>query len=270
MDSRQIFHGVFSRMLSCLGVTVLTLLSCALFATPVEAASIHRDVLLVRADSATIFATVLHDPNVVFLLFMVAICGLYLEISHPHAILPGAVGATTLLLFLFSASALTPNWVGFILMVLAFALLVLDVKLPAHGILTIGAVIALVSGTLIFFNSRNISASAYVHPWLVYVMGAVLGLLGFTLMAFVKHTRHIPSGVESMLGARVVALTPLRPAGRVNYAGENWAAILDPPTATADPGSELRIVAIEGLCLHVQFFHRQVFIDSEQTFNHEE
>ncbi len=254
MDSRQIFHS--SRMLSCLGVTILTPVSFALLATPVEAASTQSDVILAHADSPSFFAAFLHDPNAIFLLFLLAIIGMFLEIVHPRAIVPGVVGALAFVLFLLSASALTPDWAGFVFMILAFALLVLGVKLPTHGILTSGAVIALVGGTLIFFNSGDLSATAHVHPWLVYIMGVVIGLLGFTVMIFGKHTRHIPSGVESMLGARVVALTPLRPAGRVNYAGENWAAILDPPTASADPGSELRIVAVEGLCLHVQLFRR--------------
>lgn len=267
MDLRQIFHG--SRMLSCLGVTVLTLVSLALLATPVEAASTCSAVMLAHAASPSFFAAFLHDPNVAFLLFLLAIIGMFLEVAHPRAIIPGAVGAIALVLFLLSASALTPNWAGFVLMVLAFAFLVLGVKFLAHGILSIGAAIALVSGTLIFFNGGDLSASARVHPWLIYVMGVVIGLLGFTVMVCVKHTRHIPSGVESMLGARVVALTPLRPVGRVNYAGENWAATLEPPTATADPGSELRIVAVEGLCLHVQLFYRQALIDSELTLHHE-
>jgi membrane protein implicated in regulation of membrane protease activity len=55
-----------------------------------------------------------------------------------------------------------------------------------------------------------------------------------------------------MLGARVIALTPLLPEGRVSYGGEDWAAVLDPPILTADAGSELRIVSVQGLRLHVQ------------------
>ncbi len=55
-----------------------------------------------------------------------------------------------------------------------------------------------------------------------------------------------------MIGEKVIALTPLLPEGRVSYGGENWAAVLDPPTMTVDAGSELRIIAIEGLRLHVQ------------------
>ncbi|HEV2583616.1 MAG TPA: hypothetical protein VGT44_22335, partial [Ktedonobacteraceae bacterium] len=90
------------------------------------------------------------DPNVVFLLFVVAVIGIFVEIAHPGGILPGVTGAIALILFLFGAGSIAPNWAGLALMLLAFVLLVLDVKLTTHGVLTIGAVISLVVGALLF------------------------------------------------------------------------------------------------------------------------
>ena len=55
-----------------------------------------------------------------------------------------------------------------------------------------------------------------------------------------------------MIGATVIASTPLLPEGRIEYKGEDWSAVLDDPTASADPGTEVRIVAIEGLLVHVE------------------
>src|SRR5260221_12207082 len=43
------------------------------------------------------------DPNITFLLFIVAMIGIFVEISHPGAIFPGGAGGIALLLFLFSA-----------------------------------------------------------------------------------------------------------------------------------------------------------------------
>lgn len=194
------------------------------------------------------------DPNVIFLLFVIAMIGIYIEISHPGLIVPGVLGSISLLLFLFGAGSLSPNWAGLALMALALVLLILDVRLPTHGVLTIGAVVSLVVGALLFFNSGGPYQGPHVNPLVVYVMGVVIGGLGFYVVTVVVRTRRAPvtTGPEGMIGASVSALTPLAPEGRVSYGGENWAAVLDPPTLSVDAGSELRVVSVDGLRLHVQ------------------
>jgi membrane-bound serine protease (ClpP class) len=194
--------------------------------------------------------TLLVDPNVLFLLFIVAMIGIFLEVSHPGAILPGAIGVIALLLFLFGAGSLSPNWAGLALMALAFALLVLDIKLPAHGALTVGAAISLIIGAFLFFNSGG----QQVNPILVYSMSGLVGLVGLYVVTLIVRTRRraLKTGTEGMIGANVIASTQLQPVGRVMYKGEDWTAVLDDPSASVDPGTEVRIVAVEGLLLHVQ------------------
>lgn len=195
----------------------------------------------------------LFDPNIVFLLFVVAVLGIYLELAHPGTIFPGVIGSIAFLIFLFAASSLAPNWIGLAFMLLAAVLLVLDVKLLTHGTLTVGAMIALVVGALLFFNNGSPSG-AHLNPLLVYVVAGIVGGVGFLLVRFAMRARRMPvtTGVEGMIGVTVVAKTPLVPEGRVRYAGEDWAAILDDPSTSADPGSKLQIVSVEGLRLHVQ------------------
>jgi membrane-bound serine protease (ClpP class) len=197
------------------------------------------------------------DPNVIFLLFILAMIGIYLEISHPGAILPGTVGAIALLLFLFGIGTLSLNWAGLGLMVLAFALLVLDVRLPTHGILTVGAMISLIFGALLFFNSGGPYGGPQVDPLLVYIMAGLMGLISFTLITFIVRAQRRPvtTGVEGMIGAKVTAITPLLPEGRVSYGGENWAAMLNDPTTSVDANTELQVVAVDGLRLFVQPLH---------------
>src|SRR5438874_5507338 len=101
--------------------------------------------------SSDTFLSLLLQPNIIFLLFIVALIGIFVEVSHPGAIIPGFVGSIALILFIFGAWVLSPNWAGLVLMALACVLLILDVKLPAHGILTLGAVISLITGAFIFF-----------------------------------------------------------------------------------------------------------------------
>jgi membrane-bound serine protease (ClpP class) len=198
--------------------------------------------------------TLLLDPNVIFLLFIVALIGIFVEASHPGAIIPGVVGSIALILFLFGAWFLSPNWAGLVFMTLAFVLLILDVKLPAHGILTLGAVFSLIVGTFLFFHSGQPSHGPQLNPILVFAMGGLVGLVGLYIVTLVVRTRRrsVRTGTDSMIGATVIASTPLQPVGRVDYKGEDWTAVLDDPSTSVDPGTEVRIVAVEGLLVHVQ------------------
>jgi len=203
--------------------------------------------------SNTILSLLL-DPNVIFLLFIVALIGVFVEVSHPGAIIPGVVGSIALILFFFGAWFLTPNWAGLVFMTLAFVLLLLDVKLPAHGILTLGAVISLIAGTFLFFNGGQSSQGPQLNPMLVFAMGGLVGIVGLYIVTLVVRTRRrsVKTGTDSMIGATVIASTPLQPVGRVNYRGEDWTAVLDDPSISVDPGTEVQIVGVEGLLVHVQ------------------
>lgn len=200
------------------------------------------------------FLPVLLDPNIVFLLFIVAMIGLYVEISHPGLIVPGVLGSLALVLFLLSAGSLSVNWSGLVFMVLGFSLLMLETQVPTHGALTLGAVISLIGGTLLFFKSGASPSHAHIDPIIVFTLSGLVGLLGLASMTLALRARRraMKTGPEGMIGAKVVALTPLLPEGRVSYAGEDWAAILDAPATSADPGSTMQIVSIEGLRLHVR------------------
>ncbi|HEU5383970.1 MAG TPA: NfeD family protein [Ktedonobacteraceae bacterium] len=214
----------------------------------------HADVRNLSQSTLDNLYNIFIDPNVIFLLFIVAVVGIYVEVSHPGMILPGVLGSIALLLFLFGAGTLSPNWAGLALMALAFVLLIMDVRLPTHGVLTVGAVVSLIVGALLFFNSGGPYQGAQVNPLVVYITGGLVGGLGFYVVTMVVRTKRarVSTGTESMIGARVTALTPLLPEGRVSYGGEDWSAVLDPPVLTVDAGSELRVQAVDGLRLHVQ------------------
>lgn len=215
--------------------------------------------------SLGVLSSFLLDPNIVFFLFIVAMLGIFVEISHPGALFPGILGAIAFILFLFAAGALSPNWAGLVLMLLSGVLLVLDVKLPGHGVLTLGAVISLIVGSLLFFNTSG----PQVQPLVVYVTGGVVGIVGIALVMLTIRVQRkkVTTGIEGMIGSQVIAETPLLPEGRVSYGGEHWAAIMDTPGASADPGSQLEIVAVEGLRLRVRS-RRPSFIVQRQVHKH--
>ncbi len=193
------------------------------------------------------------DPNIVFLLFIVAMIGLYTEIAHPGIIVPAVVGMLALLLFLFAAVALSPNWLGLIFMVAAFSLLILDLHAPTHGVLTVGAVLSLIFGSFLFFQNSSAQTGLALQPWLVYTMSGLVGAIGLLLLFYVMRIRRLPvnTGIEGMIGAQAIVTTALRPLGRVRYGGENWEAALDHPDESVEEGALVQIMAVDGLRLRV-------------------
>ena len=202
------------------------------------------------------------DPNLLFILFVVAAVCIYLELSHPGAIVPGVVGGIALLLFLFGAGSLAPNWAGLALMLLAIVLLAVDVRAPTHGVLTVGALISLIVGTIIFFNTGP--ADQAVNPALIVGVAAGVGVVAVVVLRFALAARRgkVDTGIEGLIGQEATVIQALAPDGRVRVLGEDWSATLAsaPSGAAAGAagvatsvavGARVRVVRAEGLRLYV-------------------
>jgi membrane-bound serine protease (ClpP class) len=198
----------------------------------------------------------LFDPTVQFILFIVAAVCIYLELSHPGAIVPGTVGGIALLLFLYGAGSLNPNWAGLALMLLAIVLLAVDVRAPTHGVLTLGALISLVVGSLLFFNTGPSDQS--VSPWLIFGTAAGVGAVSLLVLRYAILSRRAPvdTGTQGLVGQTATVIQPLAPDGRVRVLGEDWAASLSAPRDggpdRVETGERVRVARVDGLRLMVR------------------
>src|SRR5690348_13669620 len=117
------------------------------------------------------FLSVLADPNVAYLLFILGIVGLVGEFHHPGTLFPGIIGGIALALALLGFSMLGVNWVGVALLVLAAGLFVAEAHSPQFGLLALGGVIAFVAGSLLLFTPFTTPAPATpdrsISPWLI-------------------------------------------------------------------------------------------------------
>ncbi|HLY29645.1 MAG TPA: NfeD family protein [Ktedonobacterales bacterium] len=223
--------------------------------------------------------TALYDPTFLFILFIIAAICIYLELSHPGAIVPGTIGGIALVLFIFGSDALQPNWGGLLLMLLAIILLAVDVRAHTHGVLTVGALISLVIGSLLFFDSNSASNPGQqgVSPYIIFGFALAVGLVAVIVLRFAigAQLRRVTTGKEGLIGKQATVIEALQPDGRVMLQGENWQARLDPSlfppdariaaqtnggAATAlaqqathviEVGAKVRVVRVEGLRLIV-------------------
>ncbi len=92
-------------------------------------------------------------PNIAYLLLTLGALGLYFELMHPGAVLPGVVGAIGLILAFFALSVLPVDYAGLGLLLLALILFIAEIKVTSYGLLTVAGLISLVLGSLMLFDS---------------------------------------------------------------------------------------------------------------------
>jgi membrane-bound serine protease (ClpP class) len=189
------------------------------------------------------------DPNVAYVLFLLAIFGLIAEITTPGAILPGTVGVISAVLALLAFASLPVNIAGVLLMLFAFALFVADIKAPTHGILTIGGLVSLVLGSALLVDAGPVGLG--ISPWLI--AGASAGMLLLFVLVIRKavgaRSRPAYLGPEALLGSLGKARESLDPEGTVFVAGALWRAVAAHGAISA--GATVRVVGRRGLELFV-------------------
>ncbi|TMQ69112.1 MAG: nodulation protein NfeD [Candidatus Eisenbacteria bacterium] len=189
------------------------------------------------------------DPNVAYILMMLGFYGLLFELQNPGAVLPGVVGGICLILAFLAFSVLPVNYAGLALIALAIVFFVAEIKVPTHGVLTAGGVLALVLGSLILFETGGAGPRL---SWAV-IAGATLattGFFGFLVAAGIAaQNRRVTTGRQGLIGTQAVAIDGLVPEGRVRVGDELWSAVSEAPV---EPGANVEITGMNGLRLSVR------------------
>jgi membrane-bound serine protease (ClpP class) len=197
----------------------------------------------------TRFLHAIANPDIAYILMTLGVLGLILEFSTPGLGASGVTGVIALILALYSFQVLPVNLAGIGLIVLALILFVAEIKIQSHGILGVGGAVALVLGGLLLFNT---SQSFLRVSWPVLAVAAVF-MLGFFFLVVTKAARAIrrphATGLESMVGAGAVVISPLSPEGKVRVQGETWKARSD--AGDVRTGQRVEVVRSEGLTLVV-------------------
>jgi membrane-bound serine protease (ClpP class) len=186
---------------------------------------------------------------VAYILLTLASIGLITEISNPGLIFPGVIGGICLFLAFYSLGVLNAYWAGLLLIMLAFGLFVTEIFVPAYGILTTGAIAALVIGSLILFSESEASMQ-FDKSLIVFVAVFMAGFVALVVWAAVRgQKRKVTTGKEGMIGQVAEVKKALQPVGMVLVEGELWKAELN--EGQAQPGEEVVIQKVDNLKLFV-------------------
>jgi len=198
----------------------------------------------------------LMDPNLAVLLLIVGALLIYLEFHVPGTILPGSIGTLLVVLSLFALNLLPIHLASVTVMLVAFVLLVLEAKIPSHGILALTGSIALVFSLLTLVDGPI--PEQRVHLSVALAAGLSFGLITSFIAVLAYRARHnkVLVGPQALVGAVALAQTELlptsHPSGQVLVRGELWQAQLEPNAPALSAGAQVRVVSVDGLLLNIR------------------
>jgi len=203
------------------------------------------------------FLAAIGRPDVLFILLILAVLGIYMEFSHPGFILPGLVGGVSLLLLLVAIQTLPINALGVLLILLGVVFFVLEAKFTSYGLLGLGGVVSILAGAMILVDSPFTGFGVSLG----LALGVTLPMAAITifLMRLVMRSfQWKPAmGNEQLVGEICEVTETICPAGSsldgsggmVFLQGELWRATAD---AEIPKGARAKVKKVDGLTVQVE------------------
>ncbi|CAB3800972.1 hypothetical protein LMG28614_05286 [Paraburkholderia ultramafica] len=218
----------------------------------------HAPLITLEADWRSHFLAVITDPSVALVLLMIGMYGLFFEFANPGFVLPGVVGAISLLIGLFAMQMLPISYVGLSLIFLGIAFLIGEAFLPTFGSLGFGGVVAFVIGALMLMDTDVPGYGIPLPLIAAVVVFSVVFVLGVSRLALRARRRPVVTGSEGLIGSVGVVLdgglalehatAGGAPEGWARVQGERWRVSSTAPVAAGQP---VRVTARRGLTLTV-------------------
>lgn len=196
--------------------------------------------------------TLLSDPNIAFLLFVVGLAGILIELVHP-TVFGGVLGALCLVLAFIGFGSLPLNVVGLVLLAFGMVLFALEAQITSNGILAVAGLIAFVFGASILYTApagTAIPAPAVATPVIVAAAAVFALFMGAVIFAAIRvRSMAAPKGTVGTavpVGTVGVVQAPLAPQGTVYLGGETWSARAA-DGQVLDRDAPIRLVSFDGL-----------------------
>lgn len=192
---------------------------------------------------------VLGNPNISFLLLVLAVWCIVLAASLPGTGVPEVTAVISLVLAGVGLLRLPVNLGGLLLVVLALVLFLLEFQFTSHGALLAAGALSLAVGALVIYQGADPSGARL--SWVTVVAAPLVSSLAFGLIVrkgLAAQRAPVLQDPGGLIGQVGVTRTPVGREGSVYVGGELW-------SATADDGipAETPVVVLErrGLVLRV-------------------
>ena len=196
------------------------------------------------------FVNWLSNPNILYIVMLLGFFLLFIEYMMPGGILPGLLGVMCLVL-VFGIQILPVNGFGALLIAGAVALLIAELFITSYGLLTVGGIVLLVSGSYLLFD---VEGSVFqVDPMLIWTLAICFAVLIVLVGVSILRAKGQggTSGIDAMIGSVVTVTKPIKrdKPGRVRLQGSYWIAESD---QDIDVGEKVRVIRVLGIRVFVE------------------
>lgn len=208
-------------------------------------------VLPFEADWRNRLLALIADPSLALILMMVGFYGLLFEFSNPGFVLPGVIGAISLLLGLFALQMLPVSMAGLGLLLLGLAFLAAEAFLPSFGALGLGGLLAFALGAVLLIDSDAPGFGIPVALIAALTVGSAAFIALLASMAARARRRPLVGGTATLLGADGELLEFSAGRGWALLQGEPWRVQGDERTEALRAGARVRVSAVRGAVLEI-------------------
>jgi membrane-bound serine protease (ClpP class) len=193
--------------------------------------------------------SVLTNPTIAYGLLLIGIYGLLLEGYNPGAVLPGVVGAISLLTALFAFQILSVNYAGLALVALGIGMIIAEFFVPSFGSLGLGGLVSFVVGSIILLDT-DVPGLDIATPVIAGIATAGgLVIFGIAFVASRSMRKPAVTGTQTMIGQTAEVLDGFDHEGFVRIGGELWNAHTSAPLRA---GQHVRVAKVQGLSVWVE------------------
>lgn len=189
------------------------------------------------------------NPNLAYFLLIFGLIGLYLEFTNPGILVPGVIGAISLLLAFLAFQVLPINYVGLLLILLSVGFFIAEIKIQGFGMFGIGGIISFFLGSLMLIDAPIPEMRPTMTIIIVFTVSFGIIFLFLTYKVFQAMRRRTETGQEGLAGEIGRAATEITlKAGKVFVHGEWWNAFAD---EVIPAGTKVKVESMKNFKLKV-------------------
>ncbi|WP_236404202.1 NfeD family protein [Microaerobacter geothermalis] len=220
------------------------------------------EVVEEKLTTAEKLARIVTNPYVIPILFAIGLGGIIFELLAPGFGVPGIVGISAFALYFFGHYlAGFAGWEDIFLFIAGILLLVIEIFVPGFGIFGFLGIIAMITGLVMasydtVYGLTSLGIATVVAFIVGFIIFKYFGHRGIWNRFILKDEQIRESGYvapkdyQQLLGKDGISITPLRPAGTGEIAGERVDVVSEGGFISAN--RPIRVVLVEGTRLVVR------------------